>query len=211
MLVLWCRESRGKERSNTMSSVFQNIKEFPMEQILNSDPYCVNALEKDMAYLTAFDSDRLLAGFRETAGLDRKGAKRYEGWESTLIGGHSMGHYLSAIAQAYVNPGVSVEDRKCVYEMMTTLIDGLLECQAHSKGKPGFVFGAVIVDPENVEKQFDNIEQNLTNIITQAWVPWYTMHKLLTGVLDVYKLTGYEPACKLAEGIGDWTYQRATG
>lgn len=194
-----------------MSTVLKNITDFSMEQTINLDPYCVNALEKDVTYLTAFDCDRLLAGFRETAGLDTKGAKRYEGWESTLIGGHTIGHYLSAVAQAYVNPGVSQEDKNTIYNMITTLIDGLLECQAHSKGKKNFLFGAVIVDPENVEKQFDNIEKNLTNIITQAWVPWYTMHKLLAGILDTYKLTGYEPALKLAEGIGDWSYDRAMG
>lgn len=194
-----------------MSSVLKGISEFSMKNIINLDPYCVNALDKDMAYLTAFDSDRLLAGFRETAGLDTKGAKRYEGWESTLIGGHTMGHYLSAIAQAYVNPGVSKEDKATVFAMISSLVDGLLECQANSKGKKGFVFGAVIVDPENVEKQFDNVEKDLTNIITQAWVPWYTMHKLLAGILDCYKFTGYAPALKLAEGIGDWSYDRAMG
>lgn len=194
-----------------MSKVLENISVFSMNQIVNQDPYCVNALEKDMAWLTSFDCDRLLAGFRETAGLDTKGKKRYEGWESTLIGGHTMGHYLSAIAQAYANPGVSKEDKDTVYKMMTELIDGLLECQANSKGKPNFVFGAVIIDPENVEKQFDNIEKDLTNIITQAWVPWYTLHKLLAGVLDTYKFTGYAPALKLAEGIGDWSYNRALG
>lgn len=190
---------------------FKNIADFSMSQTINLDPYCVNALEKDVVYLTAFDTDRLLAGFRETAGLDMKGAKRYEGWESTLIGGHTMGHYLSAVAQAYANPGVNKEDKEKLYKMILDLIDGLLECQAHSKGKEKFLFGAVIIDPDNVEKQFDNIEKDLTNIITQAWVPWYTLHKLLAGVLDTYKLTGYSPALTLAEGIGDWSYNRAMG
>ncbi len=192
-------------------SIFKNIAEFSMNQVLNEDPYCENALAKDVAYLTSFDTDRLLAGFRETAGLDTKGAVRYEGWESTLIGGHTMGHYLSAVAQAYVNPGTSEADRKKIFEMIAALIEGMLECQAHSKGKPNFLFGAVIVDPENVEKQFDNVEKDLTNIITQAWVPWYTMHKLLAGLLDTYKLMGYEPALTVAKQIGDWSYNRAMG
>ncbi len=194
--------------SNTM---IKQITEFDMPKVLNTDPYCVNALDKDVVYLTAFDTDKLLAGFRETAGLDTKGATRYEGWESTLIGGHTLGHYLSAMAQAYVNPGVGAEDKATIYTMLSTLVDGLLECQNHSRGKEKFLFGAVIVDSENVEKQFDNIEKDLTNIITQAWVPWYTMHKLLAGILDTYRLTGYEPALTLAKGIGDWSYNRAMG
>ena len=190
---------------------FQNIAEFSMNHTINLDPYCVNALEKDVVYLKAFDTDRLLAGFRETAGLDTRGAKRYEGWESTLIGGHTLGHYLSAVSQACANPGVCREDKVVLNGMLTTLIDGLLECQAHSKGRRNFLFGAVLLDPDNVELQFDNVEKDLTNIITQAWVPWYTMHKLLTGVLDVFKLTGYEKALTVAKQIGDWSYDRAIG
>lgn len=192
-------------------SVMTNIVGFRMEDVLNTDPYCVNALDKDIAYLTAFDTDKLLAGFRETAGLDTNGASRYEGWESTLIGGHSIGHYLSAIAQAYVNPGVSDEDKNTLFDIMSTIIDGLLICQKNSKGKENFLFGAVIVDKENVEKQFDNIEKNKTNIITEAWVPWYTLHKILAGVLDTYKLTGYANALEVAKRIGDWAYNRAMG
>ncbi len=194
-----------------MTNALQNIAEFSMKNTINLDPYCVNALEKDVVYLMAFDTDRLLAGFRETAGLDTKGAKRYEGWESTLIGGHTLGHYLSAVAQAYANPGVSEEDKAIIYRMMTTLIDGLLECQANSKGRKNFLFGAVMLDQDNVEIQFDNVEKDLTNIITQAWVPWYTLHKLLAGVLDVYKITGYENALIVAKQIGDWSYNRAMG
>ena len=49
-----------------MKNVFHNIAEFSMKNVINLDPYCVNALDKDLAYLMAFDTDRLLAGFRET-------------------------------------------------------------------------------------------------------------------------------------------------
>lgn len=191
-----------------MNEVFENITEFSMNHTMNMDPYCVNALDKELAYLKAFDTDRLLAGFRETAGLDTKGAKRYEGWESTLIGGHTLGHYLSAISQAYANRGVCQTDRDILFEILITLIDGLLECQIHSKGKKNFLFGAVILDSENVELQFDNVEKDLTDITTQAWVPWYTMHKLLAGVLDAYKFVHYENALTVAKQIGDWTYNR---
>ena len=142
-------------------SSINHIADFSMNQVENTDSYCINALEKDLAYLLAFDTDKLLAGFRETAGLDTKGASRYEGWESTLIGGHTIGHYLSAVAQAYANPGVDDTDKAKLFSMITALIDGLLECQAHSRGKEKFLFGAVIIDPDNVEIQFDNVEKNL--------------------------------------------------
>ena len=182
---------------------------YGLDQVVLKDAYCVNAFEKDVEYLKKFDTDRLLAGFYETAGLAMK-KMRYPGWESMLIGGHTLGHYLTAAAQGYANAQASAEDKKILLDKIQALIDGLLECQKHSKGKPGFIFGAIIQNPENVELQFDYVEQNKTNIITEAWVPWYTMHKILDGVVNAYILTGYEPALTLGSGIGDWTYDRAS-
>ena len=42
----------------------------------------------------------------------------------------------------------------------------------------------------------------------QAWVPWYTMHKILAGIIDVYKFTGNETALEVAKGLGTWVYNR---
>lgn len=184
-------------------------KAYQLDQVLLLDEYYVNAFQKDVDYLKQFDTDRLLAGFYETAGLKMK-KMRYPGWESMLIGGHTLGHYLTAAAQAYANVQIQAEDKAALFDKIKALIDGLLECQKHSLGKKGFVFGATIQDINNVELQFDYVEQNKTNIITEAWVPWYTMHKILDGVVNAYRLTGYEPALTLGSGIGDWTYERAS-
>ncbi|MBR5419529.1 MAG: glycoside hydrolase family 127 protein [Lachnospiraceae bacterium] len=185
------------------------LKEYPLGGVLLKDPVCINAFEKDVAYLKRLDEERLLAGFYETAGLASK-KMRYGGWENMLIGGHTLGHYLTAASQAYANAQCSEEDREILFGKIRRIIDGLLECQAHSKGKSGFVFGAIIRDPENVELQFDLVEQGKTNIITESWVPWYTMHKILDGVVKCYRLCAYEPALTLGSGIGDWTYARAS-
>lgn len=184
---------------------------YKMSKVLMKDPYCTNAFEKEVQYLLQFDEDKLLAGFRENAGLDQKGKSRYGGWENMLIGGHTLGHYLTAAAQAYANAQIAEEEQKALYQKLTYLIDELLICQENSKGKKGFLFGAIILDSSNVELQFDYVEQNKTNIITEAWVPWYTMHKILDGIMHVYMLTGYENALKIGCGIGDWTYERASG
>ncbi len=181
-----------------------------LNQVLMQDSYCVNAFEKEVAYLLKYDPEKLLAGFYENAGLTVK-KMRYPCWENMLIGGHTLGHFLTAAAQAYANAQASKEQKEALFSLMKALIDGLLVCQEHSQGKSGFVFGAVIQDQNNVELQFDYVEQNKTNIITEAWVPWYTMHKLLDGIVNMYELTGYEPALTLASGIGDWAYNRASG
>lgn len=187
----------------------QGITPFELGQVTLKDDYFVNASEKEIEYLLSFDTDKLLAGFRETAGLDMKGAVRYTGWEDDLIGGHCVGHYLSAVAQAYASLPDDDENKQKLYDITTTLIDGLKECQDTTG--TGFIFGARVIDKENIEKQFDNVEKNLTNITTQAWVPWYTMHKILAGVIDVYKYTGYDDAKTVASSLGDWVYSRTSG
>ena len=187
------------------------IEDFSKTQITMTDAYSTNAFEKEMDYLLAFDTNRLLAGFRENAGLNTFGAKRYGGWENTKIAGHCVGHYLSAIAQAYENPNVSAADKAELEKRMKLLCDGLLECQKNSKGKPGFVWAAKPNAGTGVETQFDMVEQGKTNIINEAWVPWYTMHKLIQGLVDVYNATGYGNAKTVASGLGDWTYNRAKG
>ena len=184
------------------------ITPFKLGQVTLKDDYFVNASNKEIEYLLSFDTDKLLAGFRETAGLDMKGAARYTGWEDDLIGGHCVGHYLSAVAQAYASLPEDDENKQKLYSTITELIDGLKECQDNVG--TGFIFGARIIDKQNIEKQFDNVEKNLTNITTQAWVPWYTMHKILAGVIDVYNYTGYEDAKTVASALGDWVYSRTS-
>lgn len=43
---------------------------FSMDQVLLTDEYMVNSLNLEVDYLLEFQVDKLLSGFRETAGLD---------------------------------------------------------------------------------------------------------------------------------------------
>ena len=178
-------------------------------RVLLRDPYCVNALLKELDYLLSLDPDKLLAGFRETAGLDMKGKVRYGGWENLLIGGHTMGHYLTAMAQAAANPGTPEESRTRILETLEYTVSALKECQDHSPSKKGFLFGGIMKDPARPELQFDLVEQGKTDIFKESWVPWYTLHKILAGLLSVYEETGNKTALEVAKGIGDWAEERA--
>lgn len=88
------------------------------------------------------------------------------------------------------------------------LVDGMKVCQQNSKGKPGFLWAGQVKNQNNVEQQFDYVQQGKTGIIEEAWVPWYTMHKLIAGLVDVFNATGYAPAKEVGSGLGDWTYNR---
>ncbi|TDE11258.1 beta-L-arabinofuranosidase domain-containing protein [Dyadobacter psychrotolerans] len=43
---------------------------------------------------------------------------------------------------------------------------------------------------------------------TQVWAPYYTLHKILAGLLDVYEVSGNKKALDVASGMGDWVYVR---
>jgi len=42
----------------------------------------------------------------------------------------------------------------------------------------------------------------------QIWAPYYTLHKILAGLMDVYEVSGNEKALETAKGMGDWVYAR---
>ena len=196
---------------------FEGLKGFSLDEVYLENAYFVNALEKEVEYLISFDVDRLLAGFRETAGVDMRGAKRYDGWENMLIGGHTMGHYMSACVHAYESANVTPENKDKLYEILDALLKGMDECQKVLRS--GFLFGAVLVDKDNIEKQFDNVEEGKANIITEAWVPWYTMHKILEGLVSVMQLSDSlrkdvrraelaEKAQIIGTRLGNWVFDR---
>lgn len=175
-------------------------KEFALDQVELLDDYYLTAQNSDIEFLKKFDNDRLLSRFRETAGLDTKKIAPYGGWEDGWLGGHSVGHYLTAIAQA-----VKATGNADLKEKSKQLIEGLAECQ--NKLGTGFIFGAKIETEGYVEKQFDILEGKTTG---KTWVPWYNMHKMLTGLIDTYKYTGNKQALEVAKKLGDWIYNRVS-
>ncbi len=43
---------------------------------------------------------------------------------------------------------------------------------------------------------------------TQVWGPYYTLHKILAGLMDIYEVSGNEKALEVAKGMGDWVHVR---
>src|SRR5215467_15977692 len=75
---------------------------FQLEDVRLLDGPFKDAMVRDQNYLLSLEPDRMLHMFRVTAGLPST-AEPLGGWESptTELRGHSMGHYLSAIAIMY--------------------------------------------------------------------------------------------------------------
>ena len=99
------------------ASDMQGLEEFAYADVTMTDDYYVNVTEKDVVFLNKFDPDRLMYNFRLTAGYTANEIKEKDihndgtgasnpypgGWENSRIGGHTMGHYLAAVAQAIAN------------------------------------------------------------------------------------------------------------
>ena len=86
----------------------------------------LDAQERDGAYLLFLEPDRLLHNFHVNAGLPPK-APIYGGWESSGLGGHIGGHYLSACALMYRATGDTRFRQRADY-----MVSELARCQAQS-------------------------------------------------------------------------------
>ena len=154
-----------------------------------------NAMLKDEAWLLDLEPDRLLSRFREYSGLRPKG-KIYGGWESRGISGHSLGHYLSAVSMMYAASGDEKFKARADY-----IVNQLLECQQ----KKGTGYIGAIPDGDRI---FDEVAAGDIHSqgfdLNGGWVPWYTEHKVLAGLIDAYTYTGNQDAKKVAAAFGDW-------
>lgn len=163
------------------------IRDFSLNEVEVTEPYLQNAFHLEQEYLLKLDADRLLAGFYEIAGKRAKAERYPGGWEDADIAGHTMGHYMTALAQAYVQSGQQV-----FYDRLNYLLAELSGCQAES--------GYLSAFPEAL---FDRLEEG-----KQAWVSWYTMHKILAGLIRVYQLAALPTALTMAVRLGTWVAER---
>lgn len=172
-------------------SAMTDLEDFDMGDVVLMDAYETNAFEKEVDYLKTLDADKLLKGFCNVGGVSSS-ATLYGGWENTAIKGHTLGHYLTAVSQAYATSG-----DKELLDIANHIVNVLAECQNADTG-----YLAAI--PESHYKQ---IEKGNT---TGTWVPWYTMHKVMAGLIDAYELTGNAKALEVASKLGDWVYSRTS-
>lgn len=168
---------------------------FHLQDVALLDGPFKTAMEADVRYLLLIEPDRLLADFREHAGLKAKGA-RYGGWESSGLAGHSLGHYLSACAMHY---GVTKDKR--FRDKVNYIVDELAACQPKRNGYVGAIPKEDSIWAE-VEK--GNIRSRGFDL-NGAWSPWYTVHKIMAGLLDAYLYCDNKKALIVETGIADWT------
>ncbi len=151
-------------------------------------------------FLLSQDLDSMLYNFRDAADLDTKNAQPMLGWDAPdcNLKGHTTGHFMSALAQAYASTG-DEEFKKRIDYMITELGKCQDAMAASGKFKPGFLSGYS-------EEQFDKLEEFTT--YPNIWAPYYTLHKIFAGLLDCYELAENKQALEIADKLGHWVYNR---
>jgi len=164
---------------------------FPLKQVRLLEGPFQEAMEANRAYLHSLEPERLLHTFRLNAGL-KSTAQPLGGWErpECEVRGHFMGHYLTACAQMYAGAG-----DQALKSTGIMLVEGLAGCQKKNGG------GYISAFPTEF---FDRLKAS-----KNVWAPWYTIHKILAGLLDMYTLCGEGLALEVAEGMAGWTRQWA--
>lgn len=155
----------------------------------------------DRKYLLSLDPLRLLNGFYINAGLKPKG-EGYGGWEKRGIAGHSLGHYLSGCALMFGATGDPEFKKRC-----QLIVRELRDCQK-AKGT-GFIGGMPDADRVFAELKARNIRSQGFDL-NGNWVPWYNIHKTLSGLLDAYRIADVRDALPIlidhAKWIADLTH-----
>jgi hypothetical protein len=183
--------------SASAASSVEKLQDFPLDQVQITDTYQQNLFSKDMTYLiTTLDSDKLMAGFKAMS-QNVTPTNLYGGWENSNIRGHTMGHWLSAVAHAYQQALGS--DATLAGQIKTKLDDVISKLKSYQQSS-GYLFATNI-------SQFDDFDAGTGS----TWVPYYTMHKILAGLIDVYKYEQNADALTVASKLGDWLYSRASG
>lgn len=170
--------------------------EFPLSDVKLLDGPFKHAQDLNIHVLLEYDTDRLIAPFRKEAGLPEK-AKLYPNWAG--LDGHVGGHYLSALAMNYASTGNTECKKRTEY-----MISELKACQeANDKNHPDWGKGYVGGAP-NSQQIWSTFQKGDFAAYRAAWVPWYNVHKLYSGLRDAWLYAGNEDAKDIFLKFCDW-------
>jgi len=161
---------------------------FESGEIRLLDSPFLRAQEWNSGYIKRIDVDRLLHNFRLNAGLPSN-AQPLGGWEDPTceLRGHFAGHYLSGCALTFAATGDADMRSRGAH-----LVAGLAECQQRL-GASGYLSAFPL-------SYFDRLAAG-----KEVWAPFYTLHKILAGLLDMHEHAQNAQALTIAIGMAGWT------
>ena len=170
----------------------------PLGQIRLAPSPFLDAVRANTAYLMRLEPDRLLHNYRKFAGLAPKG-ELYGGWESGTIAGEALGHYLSALAHLHAQTGDAEAATRIDYilaqlaEVQKAQGDGYV-AGFMRKRKDGAIVDGKEIFPEIMAGDIRSGGFDLNG----AWSPFYNLHKVFAGLLDVHKYLDRRQALDIA-------------
>jgi DUF1680 family protein len=140
----------------------------------------------NLGYMQRLPVDRLVHNFRTNAGLPSS-AQPFGGWEKPdcEVRGHFTGHYLSACALMYSSTGD--QDIKAKGD---SIVAELAKCQQKLSG--GYLSAFPL-------EYFDRLKAG-----KKVWAPFYTIHKIMAGMLDMSQHCNNRQAMDVVRGMADW-------
>ena len=172
------------------------VRPFALNEVLLDPGPLQQARDWNRAYMLRLPNDRMLHNFRVTAGIATD-AVPLGGWEAPRaeLRGHFVGHYLSASAMLYAATGDPAIKAKA-----DGLVTGIAECQ-EQLNEGGFVAAF----PSELFIRLDKREK--------VWAPFYTLHKIMAGLLDMNTYAGnqqaWEVLLKLSAWVDVWTASKS--
>jgi uncharacterized protein len=177
----------------TRKLVIPRVQPFPMSQVrLLPGTVFHDAQEWNRGYMARLAPERLLYNFRVNAGLPVGSAKPLGGWEqpengkrSSELRGHFVGHFLSASALLYSSIGAAD-----VKSQADSIVAELAKCQQRLGGTYLSAFPTT---------WWDRLDTG-----QRVWAPFYTIHKIMAGMFDMYRLASNQQALQVLEGMAAW-------
>lgn len=181
-------------------SAYQTIKpkipvkaySFDLSDVRLLDSRFKENMERDGKWLLSIDNSRLLHSWRVNAGMKSFYVKPYGGWEGldVELRGHTLGHVLTGLALMYASTG----DMAYKYKADSLVADLAEIQQVLNQG------GYLSAFPQNLVNRA--IEGK------QVWAPWYTLHKIMEGLIDMYQYTDNQQALEVVVKMFDWAYNK---
>ena len=191
------RPGREMESGPRNISPIYKARPLPLSAVRLTGGPLKRAQDMNARYLLELEPDRMLAFYRQRAGLQPK-AQAYGGWDGDgrNLTGHIAGHYLSAVSLMWAATGDPRFKQRADY-----IVDELEAVQRkNGDGYVGAVAGlreafADLGRGRIVSKSFD---------LNALWSPWYTLHKTYAGLRDAYRHTGNRRALEVEIGFAEW-------
>jgi len=172
-------------------------KPLPLHRVRLTGGPLKHAQDLDGRYLLQLEPDRMLAYYRERAGLPRK-AEPYGGWDGggRNLTGHIAGHYLSAVSLMWAATGDERFKQRADY-----IVGELKEVQ--DKHGDGYLSAL-----EGGRRAFGALQRgeirSASFDLNGEWSPWYTLHKTYAGLRDAYRFAGNETALAVEIAFAAW-------